>query len=114
MGDLLGIGALGIYNLLVLTGDNPKAGDQPDAKPVFDLQSAELLAIAHEMTANGFIQSKTAKLTNEGVQPNTKTISTPPKFFIGAADTPIAEIEEKWLAGLRKTSLRHSFYPNPT
>ena len=102
MGDLLGIGALGIHNLLVLTGDDPKAGDQPDAKPVFDLHSAELLAIAHEMTAHGLIQSKTAKLTNEGVQPNTKTISTPPKFFIGAADTPIAEIEEKWLAGLRK------------
>ncbi|MDG2032839.1 MAG: methylenetetrahydrofolate reductase, partial [Rhodospirillales bacterium] len=102
IGDLLGIGALGMHNLLILKGDDPTAGDQPQAKPVFDLQSAELLAIAHEMTAQGFIPSKTAKLTNEGVEPNTKAISTPPKFFIGAADMPTAEIDEKWLAGLRK------------
>ena len=102
IGDLLGIGALGMHNLLILKGDDPTAGDQPQAKPVFDLQSAELLAIAHEMTARGLIPSKTAKLTNEGVEPNTKAISTPPKFFIGAADMPTAEIDEKWLAGLRK------------
>ena len=102
IGDLLGIGALGMHNLLILKGDDPTAGDQPQAKPVFDLQSAELLAIAHEMTAQGLIPSKTAKLTNEGVEPNTKAISTPPKFFIGAADMPTAEIDEKWLAGLRK------------
>ena len=102
MGDLLGIGALGIHNLLILTGDDPTAGDQPHAKPVFDLLSAELIAIAHEMTTQGLIPSKAAKLTNEGVEPNTKAIGTQPKFFIGAADIPIAEIDEKWLAGLRK------------
>ena len=37
--DLLGAAALGIRNLLVLRGDDPTAGDQPDAKPVFDLDS---------------------------------------------------------------------------
>src|SRR5262249_20910462 len=35
--DLMGAAAAGIRNLLLLTGDDPKAGDQPDAKPVFDL-----------------------------------------------------------------------------
>src|SRR4029077_15762961 len=34
-GDLMGAAALGIRNLLLLTGDDPKAGDQPDTKPVF-------------------------------------------------------------------------------
>ena len=37
--DLMGAAALGIRNLLVLTGDDPKAGDQPDTKPVFDIDS---------------------------------------------------------------------------
>ena len=38
--DLLGAAALGVRNMLVLRGDDPKAGDQPDAKPVFDLERA--------------------------------------------------------------------------
>ena len=42
--DLLGALALGMRNFLVLTGDDPKAGDQPDAKPVFDFNSTNLLA----------------------------------------------------------------------
>ena len=37
--ELMGAAALGIRNILVLTGDDPKAGDQPDAKPVFDVDS---------------------------------------------------------------------------
>src|SRR3954469_24064048 len=48
-GDLLGAAALGIRNVLVLGGDDPKAGDQPDAKPVYDLDSRTLLATAHRM-----------------------------------------------------------------
>jgi methylenetetrahydrofolate reductase (NADPH) len=47
--DLLGAMALGIRNVLILTGDDPKAGDQPDAKPVFDLDSSGLLATAHRL-----------------------------------------------------------------
>ena len=39
--DLMGAAALGIHNLLVLTGDDPKAGDQPDTKPVFDIDSRD-------------------------------------------------------------------------
>jgi methylenetetrahydrofolate reductase (NADPH) len=48
-GDLLGALAFGVRNLLVVTGDDPKTGDQPDAKPVFDLDSTRLLALAHRL-----------------------------------------------------------------
>ena len=48
-GDILGAEALGIRNMLVLAGDDPKAGDQPEAKPVFDLDSRKLLSMADQM-----------------------------------------------------------------
>src|SRR4051794_16524804 len=47
--DLLGAMSLGIRNVLVLGGDDPKAGDQPETKAVFDLDSRGLLAMASEM-----------------------------------------------------------------
>ena len=50
-GDLIGAAALGIHNILVLAGDDPKLGDQPEAKAVFDLNSRELLAMAAGMRA---------------------------------------------------------------
>ena len=100
--DLLGAGAHNINNVLILTGDDPTAGDQPQAKPVFDLKSHELITIAHEMTTLGLIPSKTTKISNEGVNPNTRKIDTPPKFFLGAADIPTTTIDEKWISGLRK------------
>src|SRR5437667_109569 len=48
-GDLLGAVSLGIRNVLCLAGDDPKLGDQPEAKAVFDLDSRGLLAMAHWM-----------------------------------------------------------------
>lgn len=72
--DLLGAAALGVRNILVLTGDDPKMGDQPDAKPVFDLDSSTLLA--------------TARCLTEGVMPSGKKLNHPPSFFLGAADVP--------------------------
>lgn len=74
--DVLGAGALGIHNILVLGGDDPKAGDQPDAKPVFDLDSGALIAMIREMGEPGRL-------------PSGREIEAPPKLFIGAADTPI-------------------------
>ena len=74
--DVLGAGALGIHNILVLGGDDPKAGDQPDAKPVFDLDTGELIAMIREMG-------------DPGKLPSGRAIEVPPKLFIGAADTPI-------------------------
>jgi methylenetetrahydrofolate reductase (NADPH) len=76
-GDLLGAAACGIRNLLILTGDDPKAGDQPDAKPVFDLDSKGLIETAQTMR-------------ERGVMPSGRTIGGgKPDFFIGAADMPI-------------------------
>ena len=75
-GDLLGAHALGIRNLLVLHGDDPKAGDQPDAKPVFDIGSTDVISIA-------------AGMRDKGVVASGRKIERPPNFFIAAADTPI-------------------------
>jgi methylenetetrahydrofolate reductase (NADPH) len=58
-GDLLGAASLGIKNILVLAGDNPKLGDQPDAKPVFDLDSRQLIAMAHQMRSERKLPSGT-------------------------------------------------------
>lgn len=74
--DLLGAAALGVRNVLVLTGDDPKAGDQPETKPVFDLNSTTVIATAKAMRDD-------AKL------PSGRDIQDPPQLFIGAADLPI-------------------------
>ncbi|MDI1342979.1 MAG: methylenetetrahydrofolate reductase, partial [Pseudolabrys sp.] len=47
--DLMAAAACGVRNLLVLRGDDPSAGDQPDAKPVFDLDARGLLETARRL-----------------------------------------------------------------
>jgi len=74
--DLLGAAASGVRNLLVLRGDDPSAGDQPDAKAVFDLDPRELLATAR-------------RLRDDGELPSGRKISGDADFFLGAADNPI-------------------------
>ena len=75
-GDILGAGALGIPNILCLTGDDPKKGEEPAATPVFDLDSAGLMRLARRMRDEG--------LLNAG-----REIKPPPKLFIGCADAPM-------------------------
>src|SRR4051812_31074006 len=75
-GDILGAEALGIRNMLMLAGDDPKAGDQPDAKPVFDLDSRGLLSMADRMR-------RTHKL------PSGTEIGGKLDIVLGAADMPI-------------------------
>jgi len=74
--DLLGASALGVHNVLILGGDDPKAGDHPDAKPVFDLGSKELIEVA-------------AMMRDQGKLPSDREIKPPPQLFLGAADLPI-------------------------
>ena len=73
--DLIGASALGIHNLLILFGDDPKVGDQPEAKAVHDLDSRGLMSLAQEMR-------------DKGTLPSGRAIVPPPHLFIGGADTP--------------------------
>jgi methylenetetrahydrofolate reductase (NADPH) len=76
-GDLLGAAALGVKNVLCLTGDDVTAGDQPEAKRVFDFDSIQLLRTARIMRDQGYFLSG-------------RKLSTPPKLFLGAAENPFA------------------------
>ncbi len=73
---LLGAVAQGVPNLLALRGDDPSAGDQPDAKPVFDLDASALLRTA-------------ATMRDRGELPNGRAIQGSVNLFIGGADMPI-------------------------
>lgn len=75
--DLLGAAALGIKNVLCLTGDHQKFSDQPEAKGVFDLDSIQLISTVAEMN-NGRLLS--------GCE-----MKRPTDFLIGAAANPFAE-----------------------
>jgi len=74
--DLLGAMALGIRNLLLLTGDDPKVGDQPETKPVFDLDSRALIETAHRMR-------------RERRLPTGTEIKGDTRLLLGAADLPV-------------------------
>jgi methylenetetrahydrofolate reductase (NADPH) len=74
--EMMGAAALGIRNLLLLTGDDPKAGDQPDTKPVFDVDSKTLIETAR-------------RLRDDGTLPTGRKVDGKAAFFLGAADMPI-------------------------
>ncbi len=74
-GDVLGAAAMGVQNILCLTGDGVQAGDQPGAKPVFDLDSTSLLETIRTMRDESRFLSG-------------RKITVPPAVFIGAAANP--------------------------
>ena len=76
-GDMLGASAMGVANVLCLTGDGVQSGDHPEAKPVFDMDSISALGMVRQM------RDESAFLSG-------RTLSTPPRLFLGAAANPFA------------------------
>jgi methylenetetrahydrofolate reductase (NADPH) len=73
--ELLSAGALGIPNVLLMTGDHPRHGDHAEARPVFDLDSIELLQVARTMRDQGRLMSG-------------RELRPPPAWLIGAVENP--------------------------
>jgi methylenetetrahydrofolate reductase (NADPH) len=76
--DLLGASALGVRNLLCLSGDHQKFGDDPQSKNVFDIDSIQLIHLAKTMR-------------DDGVFPSGDKLEGAPKFYIGCAVNPFAD-----------------------
>jgi len=77
-GDILGGAAMGVCNLLCLTGDGVQAGDHPQALPVFDLDSLSLLETART-------------LRDEHRFLSGRKITCAPRVLLGAAENPFAK-----------------------
>jgi methylenetetrahydrofolate reductase (NADPH) len=75
--DLLGAAALGVRNVVCMTGDDVTAGDHPEAKPIYDIDGVHLLRIARIMR-------------DEGRYVSGRELAGPPSFLIGAVENPFA------------------------
>lgn len=75
--DLISAATLGIPNVLLLSGDHPVHGDHPDAKPVFDLDSLQLVWTARTLRDEGKL------LSGRAVEPR-------PRYLVGAVENPFA------------------------
>lgn len=84
--ELLGAAALGVHNILTLTGDPPSIGDHPNAQGVFEVDSTGLIEIAHTL--------------NEGYDMTGHPLETPTDFYIGTTANPGAEDIDKELKRL--------------
>jgi len=78
MSDILGVYAMGIRNMLCLSGDHQRFGNHPESKNVYDIDSIQLIALVK-------------KMRDEGKFLNDEDIDVPPRIFIGAASNPFAE-----------------------
>ncbi len=76
--DILGAHALGIRNMLCLSGDHQQFGNHPQSKNVYDIDSMQLIALVK-------------KMRDEGKFDNNEEIDVPPAIFIGAASNPFAD-----------------------
>jgi methylenetetrahydrofolate reductase (NADPH) len=87
--DLLGAAALGMRNILCLSGDHQRFGDHPGAKNVFDIDSVQLIRAVYRMREEGKLISG-------------EEIKSPAQFFIGAAANPFADPFEMRVSRLAK------------
>jgi methylenetetrahydrofolate reductase (NADPH) len=76
--DILGVYAMGVRNMLCLSGDHQTFGNHPQAKNVYDIDSMQLIALVR-------------KMRDEGRFMNDEDIDVAPKLFIGAASNPFAD-----------------------
>ncbi|PNX53962.1 MAG: 5,10-methylenetetrahydrofolate reductase [Thermoplasmata archaeon M9B2D] len=88
--DVLGAAALGVRNMLCLTGDHQSFGNHPTAKGVFDVDSIQLLQIIKNMRDEGVFQSGDLLLSGR------------PPVFLGASANPYADPFEYQVDRLRK------------
>ena len=95
--DLLGAAALGIENILCLTGDHTKMGDHPGAKPVFDLDSVSLLYTA-------------AQLEKGKDLAGLDLVGEAPKFAKGAVVSPISDSVDAQLAKMERKVMAGADY----
>jgi methylenetetrahydrofolate reductase (NADPH) len=75
--DLLGAAALGVRNVLCMTGDDVSVGDHPEAKPIYDIDSVHLLRIA-------------AIMRDHGTYLSGRPLTVRPEFLVGAVENPFA------------------------
>ena len=95
--ELLGAAALGIENILCLTGDHTKMGDHPGAKPVFDLDSVSLLHTVCQL-------EKGVDLGGQAL------VGEPPKFAKGAVVSPISDSVDAQLAKMERKVMAGADY----
>ena len=106
-GDALGAAALGIHNFLCLTGDKMRAGDQPDAAEVFEIDSGQLMRQLRDMR-------------DLGQYPSGREIEPRPALFLGAAeivaepgaDFPAARLQAKIDNGAQFFQTQYCFEPD--
>ena len=99
--DILGASALGIRNMLCLSGDHQQFGDHPQAKGVFDIDSTQLIGMVK-------------KMRDEGKFLGGADIDEPPKIFIGGGGQPFCRTPR--MAGVspgQKGQGRRGFHPDP-
>ena len=88
--DVLGAAAIGVRNILFITGDHQSFGNHPSAKGVYDIDSVQLIQIVKNMRDNGVFQS------------GDEILSGRPDVFIGAAANPFADPYELRVDRLEK------------
>jgi len=87
--DIVGAAALGIANLLCITGDHVRTGDHPQARPVFDLDAVSLLEVARGMR-------------DAGVYASGRKLAARPNLFLGATANPFAPPYEERVDNLER------------